>query len=276
MVARQRHRQGDRQDRRRFLVLHHRRLRLRPCAREGHCRGGRGEVAARSWVRCALRSTMPISPLSCSRRSPRAPRSSGWPTPGADTTNAIKQAAEFGIVAGGQNLAGLLIFLTDVHALGLADRPGAHFHRVVLLGHQRCDAGLRQEVRGARRRRSSDDDPCRRLCRGDALSQGARGGGADADGKAIVDKMKELPTDDPLFGKGHHSRRRPEDSRHVSLRGQEAGRIEGRRGTITSCAPRFRPRKRSGRSTRAAAPGEVMDHLRNGSRPPRLPCPANA
>ena len=41
LVARQRYRQGDRIDRRRFVVLHHRRLRLRPCARKGHCRGGR-------------------------------------------------------------------------------------------------------------------------------------------------------------------------------------------------------------------------------------------
>ena len=43
----------------------------------------------------------------------------GLANAGADTTNAIKQASEFGIVAGGQNLAGLLVFITDVHALGL-------------------------------------------------------------------------------------------------------------------------------------------------------------
>ena len=42
---------------------------------------------------------------------------------GSDTINAVKSAAEFGIVAGGQELAGLLIFVSDVHALGL---PIAH------------------------------------------------------------------------------------------------------------------------------------------------------
>jgi len=38
---------------------------------------------------------------------------------GADTINAIKQASEFGIVAGGQNLAGIVMFISDIHSLGL-------------------------------------------------------------------------------------------------------------------------------------------------------------
>ena len=46
---------------------------------------------------------------------------------GGDTTNTIKQAAEFGIVSGGQKLAGLLLFLTDVHALGLKVAQGLNF-----------------------------------------------------------------------------------------------------------------------------------------------------
>src|SRR5207245_7203124 len=48
----------------------------------------------------------------------------GLANAGGDTTNAIKQAAEFGIVKGGQNLAGLLVFLTDIHALGLPTAQG--------------------------------------------------------------------------------------------------------------------------------------------------------
>jgi len=38
---------------------------------------------------------------------------------GGDTENAIKQASEFGILTGGQSLAGFLVFLTEVHSLGL-------------------------------------------------------------------------------------------------------------------------------------------------------------
>jgi branched-chain amino acid transport system substrate-binding protein len=48
----------------------------------------------------------------------------GLANAGGDTTNAIKQAAEFGLVAGGQKLAGLLVYINDVHALGLKTAAG--------------------------------------------------------------------------------------------------------------------------------------------------------
>lgn len=48
----------------------------------------------------------------------------GLANAGTDTTNAIRQAAEFGIVEAGQNLAGLLLFITDIHALGLEAAQG--------------------------------------------------------------------------------------------------------------------------------------------------------
>src|ERR1700694_3767921 len=51
----------------------------------------------------------------------------GLANAGGDTTNAIKQAAEFGIVKGGQKLAALLLFLTDVHSLGLKTAHGLTF-----------------------------------------------------------------------------------------------------------------------------------------------------
>src|SRR4029453_18847461 len=51
----------------------------------------------------------------------------GLANAGGDTTNSIKQGAEFGIVRGGQNFAGLLVFLTDVHALGLPTAQGLIF-----------------------------------------------------------------------------------------------------------------------------------------------------
>ncbi|HYG90316.1 MAG TPA: ABC transporter substrate-binding protein [Azospirillum sp.] len=48
----------------------------------------------------------------------------GLANAGADTTNAIKAAAEFGITQSGQKLAGLLVFLTDIHSLGLQTAQG--------------------------------------------------------------------------------------------------------------------------------------------------------
>ena len=47
----------------------------------------------------------------------------GLANAGGDTINSIKQAGEFGVVEGGQKLAGLLVFITDIHSLGL---PAAH------------------------------------------------------------------------------------------------------------------------------------------------------
>ncbi|MCF4125652.1 ABC transporter substrate-binding protein [Methylobacterium sp. SyP6R] len=48
----------------------------------------------------------------------------GLANAGADTTNAIKQAAEFGLTQGGQKLAGLLVYISDVHSLGLKATQG--------------------------------------------------------------------------------------------------------------------------------------------------------
>ncbi|MFD1625465.1 ABC transporter substrate-binding protein [Azospirillum griseum] len=51
----------------------------------------------------------------------------GFANAGADATNAVKQAAEFGITQSGQSLAGLLLFITDIHALGLPAAQGLMF-----------------------------------------------------------------------------------------------------------------------------------------------------
>lgn len=48
----------------------------------------------------------------------------GLANAGGDTINAIKQAAEFGITKGGQRLAGLLVFISDIHSLGLNSAQG--------------------------------------------------------------------------------------------------------------------------------------------------------
>src|SRR5690349_21805100 len=51
----------------------------------------------------------------------------GLANAGGDTINSIKQASEFGIVKGGQNLAGLLVFISDIHGLGLNTAQGLIF-----------------------------------------------------------------------------------------------------------------------------------------------------
>jgi branched-chain amino acid transport system substrate-binding protein len=125
----------------------------------------------------------------------------GLANAGGDTINSIKQASEFGIVKGGQNLAGLLVFLSDVHGLGLEKAQGliltntfywdlndstrAWTKRFVALNGGKYPtmvqagvyAGVLHYLKAVAALKSDD-------------------------GAKVVAKMKELPTDDPLFGKG--------------------------------------------------------------------------
>ena len=151
----------------------------------------------------ATRSTPPTSPPSCCRRRPRRRRSIGLANAGGDTINSIKQAAEFGIVKGGQKLAGLLVFITDIHALGLETAQGLLLTESFYWDQDDRDPRLVQAVRRRRRRQDAHHGAGGRLRRRAPLPEGGRRPlKSDADGKAVVDEMKKMPTDDPLFGKG--------------------------------------------------------------------------
>ncbi|WP_046869224.1 ABC transporter substrate-binding protein [Microvirga massiliensis] len=120
---------------------------------------------------------------------------------GADTSNSINQAAEFGLVAGGQKLAGLLVYLTDVHSLGLELAQG-----LVLASpfYWDADEGTRafskrfEEVHGKKPTMVQAGVYSATL---HYLKAVAEAGNAE-DGADIVKRMKAMPTDDPLFGKG--------------------------------------------------------------------------
>jgi branched-chain amino acid transport system substrate-binding protein len=125
----------------------------------------------------------------------------GLANAGGDTTNSIKQAAEFGIVKGGQNLAGLLVFITDVHALGLTTAQGLIFTETFYWD--------RDEASRAFAKRFAPQD---KGIHPTMIHAGVYAGvlhylkAVEAlkgdDGTKVIAKMKELPTDDPLFGKG--------------------------------------------------------------------------
>jgi branched-chain amino acid transport system substrate-binding protein len=125
----------------------------------------------------------------------------GLANAGADTTNAIKQAAEFGIVKGGQNLAGMLVFLSDVHGLGLEKAQGLIFTEAWYWD-------LNDQTRAWTKRFVAQN--------GGKYPTMVHAGVYSAvfhylkavaalksdDGTKVIAKMKEMPTDDPLFGKG--------------------------------------------------------------------------
>ena len=125
----------------------------------------------------------------------------GLANAGGDTINSIKQASEFGIVAGGQNLAGLLVFLTDVHSLGLEIAQGLIMTEAFYwdLNDQTREWSARFAERNGGKyptmvHAGVYSSVLHYLKAVEALG--------DDDGSAVIAKMKELPTDDPLFGKG--------------------------------------------------------------------------
>jgi branched-chain amino acid transport system substrate-binding protein len=125
----------------------------------------------------------------------------GLANAGGDTTNSIKQAAEFGIVKGGQNLAGLLVFLTDVHSLGLATAQG-----LIITNTFYWDTN--DQTRAfAKRFAALDKGIYPTMVHAGVYASllhyfKAVEALKSDDGTKVIAKMKEMPTDDPLFGKG--------------------------------------------------------------------------
>jgi branched-chain amino acid transport system substrate-binding protein len=126
----------------------------------------------------------------------------GLANAGKDTVNSIKQAHQFGITQSGMKIAGLLIFLNDIHGLGLEtaqglvltesfywnmnDRTRAFTKRVLTkspnnypsMGHAGCYSGVLHFMKAV-----------------DAIGVDAASSGA-----AVVSKMKNIPTNDDAFG----------------------------------------------------------------------------
>jgi branched-chain amino acid transport system substrate-binding protein len=125
----------------------------------------------------------------------------GLANAGTDTSNAIKQAREFGLVAGGQQLVGLLSDISVVHSLGLETAQGLRF---VEPFYWDLNEGTRAfGKRFAQRYRGREPTQYQAGVYAVVLHylKAVRAAGTDA-GAVVVAKMKELPTDDPLFGKG--------------------------------------------------------------------------
>ena len=125
----------------------------------------------------------------------------GLANAGGDTINSIKQAAEFGIVKGGQSLAGMLVFITDIHSLGLEKAQGliftntfywdrndetrawskrfmaAHGGKAPTMVHAGVYASVLHYLKAVEAEKTDDT-------------------------AKVMAKMKAMPTDDQLFGKG--------------------------------------------------------------------------
>ncbi len=175
----------------------------------------------------------------------------GLANAGGDTINSIKQAAEFGIVKGGQKLAGLLVFSSDVAALGLPTANGLSLTETWYWDGNDANRAWSKRWQAER----SGKFPT-------MIHAGVYAGilhylkarvalGGEPDGKAVVAKMKEMPTDDMLFGKGtiQANGRKVHDAYLFEVKKPEESKYPGDFYKTISKIPAaeaFRPLKESG------------------------------
>ena len=129
----------------------------------------------------------------------------GLANAGGDTINAIKQGAEFGIAAAGQHFAGLLVFINDVEALGLKTAQGLVLTETWYWDMTDANRAFtkRWQVASCGQANFPTMMPAGVYSSVIHYLKAVEALKSASDGRAVVAKMKEMPTDDPLFGKGY-------------------------------------------------------------------------
>ena len=129
----------------------------------------------------------------------------GLANAGADTVSCIKQAGTFGVTSGGQTIAGLLFQAADVHAVGLDLARGLVTTEAFYWDRNDASRAFADrfapQVNGAKpsmEHAGVYSATLHYLRAVAALGFDA----ARASGRAVVERMKAMPTDDPLFGRG--------------------------------------------------------------------------
>src|SRR5271156_464106 len=126
----------------------------------------------------------------------------GLANAGGDTINTIKQGAEFGITAGGQRFAGLLVFIVDVEALGLKTAQGLSLTETFYWDLNDATRAWTKRWQADRPGKFPSMNQAGVYAATMHYLKAVAALKSAADGKAVVAKMKDMPTDDPLFGKG--------------------------------------------------------------------------
>lgn len=126
----------------------------------------------------------------------------GLANAGGDTINSVKQAAEFGIVQGGQNLAALLMFITDVHSLGLKTAQGLIFTGAWYWDANDGNRAFGKEFAAANKGHMPTMVQAGVYSAVMHYLKAVHAMKSDGDGTKVVEKMKSMPTEDRLFGKG--------------------------------------------------------------------------
>ncbi len=127
----------------------------------------------------------------------------GLANAGGDTINAIKQGSEFGITAGGQHFAALLFYIADVNALGLNVAKGLVLTETFYWDQNDSTRAWTKRWQAERPGKFPNMNQAGVYAETLHYLKAAAALKSAADGKAVVAKMKAIPTEDPLFGKGY-------------------------------------------------------------------------
>jgi branched-chain amino acid transport system substrate-binding protein len=125
----------------------------------------------------------------------------GLANAGGDTINSIKQAAEFGIVKGGQKLAGLLVFISDVHSIGLPLAAGLQLTEAFYWDLNDTTRAWSKRWSAKMNGRMPTMVHAGYYAATMHYLAAVKATGTDQADR-VMDKMKATPTDD-LFGKGY-------------------------------------------------------------------------
>ncbi|MHC2381919.1 ABC-type branched-subunit amino acid transport system substrate-binding protein [Bradyrhizobium liaoningense] len=151
----------------------------------------------------------------------------GLANAGGDTINAVKQAAEFGIQQSGQKLVAFLLFINDIHGMGINGRARPPAHGSLLLGHERRHPRVRKTLCRAPRheRQDAERQPGRRLCLNARLSQCGRSH-RQRQCQERRARDEEVQRQGQALRRHHDPPGRPRRAPHVPVRGEEAGGVE--------------------------------------------------
>lgn len=121
---------------------------------------------------------------------------------GGDTITSLKQAAEFGIVQGGQKLAGMLLFISDIHSLGLKTAQGLMLTTAFYWDYNEKTRDFGQRFAKRNNGRFPSMTQAGAYSGTLAYLEAVRKTGSTKDGAALVATMRSWGAfDDPIFGK---------------------------------------------------------------------------
>jgi branched-chain amino acid transport system substrate-binding protein len=124
----------------------------------------------------------------------------GLANAGGDTINSIKAAAEFGIVKGGQKLAGLLVFVTDVHSLTLNLAQGLQLTEAFYWDRNDESRAFAKRFAAKHGGKMPTSIQAGFYTAAKHYLEQVKALGTD-DADKVMARMKSTPADDPLFGK---------------------------------------------------------------------------